>query len=42
MPWVYMHFLYMKFFGLVVFQGSMLDWRKGVESFCHGYMCILL
>ena len=26
----------------MVFQRSMLDWRRGVESVCHEYMCILL
>ena len=29
-------------FGVVVFQRSMLDWRRGMGSVCHGYMCILL
>ena len=29
-------------FGVVVFQRSMLDWRRGVGSVCHRYMCILL
>ena len=26
----------------MVFQRSMLHWRMGVGSFCHGYMCIVL
>ena len=29
-------------FGVVVFQRSMLYWRRGMGSVCHGYMCILL
>ena len=29
-------------FGVVVFQRFMLDWRMGMESVCHGYMCILV
>ena len=28
--------------GVVVFQRCIVDWRKGVGSICHGYMCILL
>ena len=36
-------FLYMSnFCSVVVFQRSMLDWRRGKGSVCHGYMCILL
>ena len=31
-----------KFFGVVVFQRSMFDWRKGLGSVCHRYTCILL
>ena len=27
-------------FGVMVFQRSMLDWRRGVGSICHGHMCI--
>ena len=26
----------------MVFQTSMLKWRRGVGSICHGYMCIVL
>ena len=29
-------------FGVMVFQTSMLNWRRGVGSICHGYMCIVL
>ena len=28
-------------FGVVVFQRSMLNWRRGL-SVCHGIMCIFL
>ena len=28
--------------GVVVFQTSMLNWRRGWSPVCHGYMCILL
>ena len=26
----------------MVFQRSMLDWRRGWGLICHGYMCIVL
>ena len=26
----------------MVFQRSMLDWRRGLGLICHGYMCIVL
>ena len=29
-------------FGVVVFQRSVIDWRRGLGSVCHGNMCILL
>ena len=29
-------------FGVVVFQRSMIDWKRVMGSVCHGYMCILL
>ena len=35
-------FFMSNFCSVVVFQRSMLDWRRGMGSFCHGYMCILL
>ena len=36
-------FFYMlKLFSVVVFQRSMLDWRRGVGSVYYGYMFILL
>ena len=36
-------FFYMSnFCSVVVLQKSMLDWRRGMGSVCHGYMCILL
>ena len=36
-------FFYMlKLFSVVVFHRSILDWRRGVGSACHGYMCFLL
>ena len=28
-------------FGVMVFKASMLDWRRGWESICHRYMCIV-
>ena len=44
LPWVYMHCaIYIwNLFGVMVLQRSMLNWRKGVESICHGYICIVL
>ena len=27
---------------VVVLHRSMVNWRRGVGSVCHGYMCILL
>ena len=27
---------------VVVFQRSMVNWRRGVGSICLGYMCMLL
>ena len=29
-------------FGVLVFQRSMLNWRRGLGSICHRYMCIVL
>ena len=44
LPWVYVHCaIYIRnFCGVMVFQRSMLDWRRGVGSICHRYMCIVL
>ena len=28
--------------GVVVFHRSMVDYRRGMGSVCHGYMCILI
>ena len=42
LPWVYVHSAICEFCSVVVFQRFMLDWRRGVRSVCHGYMCILL
>ena len=29
-------------FGVMVFQRSILNWRRGIGSIWHGYMCIVL
>ena len=44
LPWVDVHCaVYIcNLFGVMVFQRSMLDWRWGGGSICHGYMCIVL
>ena len=41
-PWVYEHSSLCEiYFGVMVLQRSMLNWRRGMESVCHGYICIL-
>ena len=44
LPWVYVHcaIYILNLFGVMVFQRSLLNWRRWVGSTCHGYMCIVL
>ena len=41
-PWVYVHCAISAKCDVALFKASMLDWRRGVGSICHGHMCILL
>ena len=29
-------------FGVLVFKASMLNWKRGLGSICHRFMCIVL
>ena len=43
LPWVDVHCaIYETYLGVMVFQRSMVDWRRGGGSICHGYMCVVL